>query len=105
MLNACKAAAARLSRYVAACFSMAADDARAEALERRAMLSTTTATAASAGESAAAYDASGNLHVAYYDAIAQNLKYAVQSAGGAWSGPATLDASSADAGRFPALAI
>ncbi|MDB5294023.1 MAG: repeat-containing protein, partial [Phycisphaerales bacterium] len=56
-------------------------------------------------DSSMAYDAAGNLHVAYYDAAAKNLKYTLQSPAGAWTAPATIDGSSADVGRNPSLAV
>jgi titin len=60
-----------------------------EPLESRQMLS---ATFAHAGEVAMAYDASGALHVAYYDTAARSLKYAQCSAAGVWSPTTTVDA-------------
>ena len=58
-----------------------------------------------AADSSMAYDASGNLHVAYYDAAAKSLKYTRQSPAGAWTDPATVDATSADVGRSASLAV
>src|SRR6476659_5559355 len=57
-----------------------------ETLEVRAMLS---GNFPAASDNAIAYDASGNLHVAYYDAAAHNLKYVRQSPGGLFTDPIT----------------
>src|SRR3954470_22778511 len=59
-----------------------------ELLETRQMLS---GNFPSAGDNSLAYDASGNLHVAYYDANAKNLKYVRQNQAGMWSDPQTID--------------
>jgi hypothetical protein len=60
-----------------------------ERLEERKLLS---GALPNAGAGAAmAYDAGGVLHVAYYDAVAQNLKYATRGSNGAWSPTTTVD--------------
>src|SRR5205814_2168012 len=76
--------------------------ARLERLEPRMMLS---GNFPQASDNDLAYDPSGNLHVAYYDAAAKNLKSVTQTPGGQWSQPVTIDSSSADVGKFVALAI
>ena len=43
------------------------------------------------GDSDLTYDDKGTLHLAYYDAAEENLKYATRPEGGAWSDPLTLD--------------
>jgi len=52
-----------------------------------------------------AYDPSGTLHVAFYDAAAHNLQYAVRSAAGDWSDASVIDASSADVGAQVSIAV
>src|SRR5258707_2742176 len=51
-----------------------------------------------------AYDAAGVLHVAYYDSVKQNLKYATRAANGTWSSITTVDAGTG-AGVQLALAL
>jgi hypothetical protein len=51
-----------------------------------------------------AYDASGNLHFAWYDEAAKNLKYAVRSAAGVWGEVTTVDAGQ-NAGQYISIAI
>ena len=46
---------------------------------------------ADAGATSMAYDASGVLHVAFYDPATLSLKYTTRSAGGAWSPAVTVD--------------
>src|SRR5882672_181267 len=46
----------------------------------------------------AVYDSAGNLHVAFRDQTATNLKYAMRSPGGAWSPVMTVDAASGTGG-------
>ena len=53
-----------------------------ESLEARVLMS---GNFPSAADNALAYDAGGNLHLAYYDASEHDLKYAVQTPDGAWS--------------------
>src|SRR6185437_8225707 len=60
-----------------------------ETLENRQMLS---GAFAHAGEVALAYDAAGDLHVAYYDTAERSLKYAEQNPAGTWSATVTVDA-------------
>src|ERR1700761_5183092 len=60
-----------------------------EPLENRRMLS---AAFAHAGEVAMAYDATGEVHVAYYDPAARSLNYAECSPAGVWSATTTVDA-------------
>src|SRR4051812_35551001 len=74
-----------------------------ENLEARQLLSGSVATAAA--DNSLGYDDQGNLHVAYYDASAHNLKYTKQSAAGDWTAPITIDASSPDVGKFVSLAV
>ncbi len=63
-----------------------------------------TADFASATQSDMAVDAQGTLHVAFYDANDQVLKYATRSAGGTWSATSVID-SNAGAGQFISLAL
>src|SRR5579871_6359498 len=72
-----------------------------EMLETRQLLS---ANFANAGATAMAFDASGNLHVAYYDTVAKTLKYAERDTSGTWSDPITLD-SGPQVGSSLSLAI
>src|SRR6185437_4203822 len=51
-----------------------------------------------------AYDASGQLHMAYNDTAENDLKYAVRDVNGNWSIPQTVDAG-LYAGGYPSLAI
>jgi hypothetical protein len=51
-----------------------------------------------------AYDAAGRLHLAYYDEVAKNLKYAVRSAAGVWGGITTVDGGFM-AGQFVSLSL
>src|SRR5947208_2296247 len=51
------------------------------------------------------YDHQGNLHVAYYDDTAHDLKYTMRDTSGTWSAPVTIDNSSGDVGKTPSLAI
>jgi hypothetical protein len=53
-----------------------------------------TFTGAGATDAKIAYDPYGRLHVAYYDGIAKNLKYAMRNADGTWNNVTTVDASS-----------
>jgi hypothetical protein len=59
-----------------------------ERLEERKLLSGALPHAGAAG---LVYDAAGVLHVAYYDTVAQNLKYATREADGTWSPTTTVD--------------
>src|SRR5205807_6811927 len=73
-----------------------------ETLENRWLLST----GFSAGsDNDLAYDAQGNLHLAYYDSAAKNLKYVEQTTNGSWSAAMTVDAGSPDIGRQVSLAV
>jgi len=60
-----------------------------EPLEGRRLLS---GSFPNAGATALAYDASGTLHVAYYDTASTTLKYAERNAAGVWSATMTVDA-------------
>jgi hypothetical protein len=51
-----------------------------------------------------AFDAAGRLHLAYFDAAAQNLKYALRDIDGSWSAAATVDAAG-DVGHHASLQI
>ena len=63
-----------------------------------------TATIGSAND--IAYDASGNLHFAWFDYSVGNLKYAVQSAtSGQWSTPVVVDQSSPEVGQYVSMDI
>ena len=73
-----------------------------EALEHRWLLS---AGFSAGSDNDLAYDAAGNLHLAYYDSSAKNLKYVVQSPNGNWSTPVTVDAGSPDVGQDVSLAV
>jgi hypothetical protein len=57
-----------------------------------------------AAATAMAYDAAGVLHVAYYDSVKQNLKYATRAVNGTWSPITTVDAGTG-AGVQLALAL
>jgi hypothetical protein len=59
---------------------------------------------ANASSSAIAYDAAGNLHLAYYDESTKNLKYAKRSAAGVWGSTVVVDAGFM-VGQFVSLAI
>src|SRR5947209_7997768 len=72
-----------------------------EGVENRRMLS---GTFAHAEELAMAYDSAGDLHVAYYDTAARNLKYAERDAAGTWSTVSTVD-SGPQVGSSLAIAI
>jgi hypothetical protein len=51
-----------------------------------------------------AYDASGNLHLAYYDGASNTLKYARRTAAGVWGTITTVDAGQ-QAGQFLSLVL
>jgi subtilisin family serine protease len=51
-----------------------------------------------------AYDAAGNLHMAYYDGATSNLKYARRAANGVWGATVTVDASQF-AGQYLSLQL
>jgi hypothetical protein len=61
-------------------------------------------TGAGAADAKVAYDPYGRLHVAYYDGVAKNLKYAMRNVDGSWNNVVTIDASPA-AGTQLSLAI
>src|SRR5437016_2500849 len=73
-----------------------------ESLESRVLLSGALPAAAQLD---LVYDHQGNLHVAYYDATAHDLKYTMRDTSGIWSAPVTVDSSSTDVGKTPSLAI
>ncbi|HYO10740.1 MAG TPA: choice-of-anchor D domain-containing protein [Tepidisphaeraceae bacterium] len=53
-----------------------------------------------------AYDKQGNLHFAYYDAVAKNVRYAVRSASsGTWSAVQTVDTTGDDVGGWLSIAL
>ena len=52
-----------------------------------------------------AYGSDGTPHVAYYDAAEHDLKYITRGPDGKWAAPIIVDASSADAGEEPVLAL
>jgi hypothetical protein len=72
-----------------------------ERLEERMLLSGTLPHAAAIDM---AYDAAGVLHVAYYDSVKQNLKYATRAVNGTWSPITAVDAGTG-AGVQLALAL
>ncbi|QOV88077.1 fibronectin type III domain-containing protein [Humisphaera borealis] len=84
-----------VSRAVA---KMAGNHASFESLEQRTLM-------AAQPTSSMAYDAAGNLHLAYYDEAAKSLKYTKQSPGGAWTTAITIDATSSDVGKMPSLSV
>src|SRR5688500_4708975 len=51
-----------------------------------------------------AFDAAGRLHLAYYDRLTRNLKYAVRDTSGVWSTVQTIDPTLA-AGEYVSLAL
>jgi hypothetical protein len=51
-----------------------------------------------------AYDAAGNLYLAYYDGASNNLKYAKRNAAGVWGSAVTVDGGN-EAGQFVSLAL
>src|SRR5205814_45633 len=59
----------------------------------------------SASVSDIAYDQSGVLHLAYYDAAAHTIRYATRDENGLWSSAAIIDTSSADVGAYLSIAI
>src|SRR5687768_14607451 len=59
-----------------------------EALETRVMFA---AAVPFAVDNDLAVDSAGNVHLAYFDDASRTLKYMVQSAGGNWSSPMTID--------------
>jgi hypothetical protein len=72
-----------------------------EQLEARTLMS---GSLAGAGAVSMAYDASGTLHVAYYDSTDTNLKYMTRNGDGTWSEVATPDAAP-KAGASLSLAV
>jgi fibronectin type 3 domain-containing protein len=75
-----------------------------EALEARRLLAAAPSLAG-AGDVDVAYDATGTLHLAYYDAAAHTLKYASRSSAGDWTDPVVVDPSSADTGAQVSIAV
>jgi hypothetical protein len=65
---------------------------------------TTSAPATKGSSNGIAYDALGNLHMAWYDESSHNLKYARRAANGTWGGTTTIDGGSM-AGQFVSLAV
>ena len=74
-----------------------------EALESRTLLSASALPGAA--DSALAYDATGKLHMAYYDGADKSLKYATRLANGRWADGGVIDASSPNVGAMPSLAL
>jgi hypothetical protein len=58
----------------------------------------------SGGENDLAFDAAGNLHLAYFDRVTRNLKYTVRDPRGVWSTVQTIDPT-IDAGEYVSLAL
>jgi len=54
---------------------------------------------------AIAYGADGSTHVAYFDAAAQELNYAIRGADGRWATPLVVDGSGPGVGLDPSLAL
>ncbi|MGB7158904.1 MAG: hypothetical protein WBD40_12600 [Tepidisphaeraceae bacterium] len=51
-----------------------------------------------------AYAADGTVHMAYYDSVGKNLRYATKAAGGDW-GPSVLIDSAGDVGSYCSIAV